>query len=160
MNCDEAVDRILELDAQRRALIVETETKKAEQNRISKEIPRLKKAGQDVTPIFREMAELKTAIAAAAEKLDAVEVEYHNLMLSLPKPAGTQIWSPVAKSTTSPCGIMVSPITLILPPNTTWTCAWIWASLTMIGGRSWPAPGSGFTREWAPGWSGPCSTIS
>ena len=30
------------------------------------------------------MAELKTAIAAAAEKLDAVEVEYHNLMLSLP----------------------------------------------------------------------------
>ena len=84
VNCDEAVDRILELDAQRRALIVETETKKAEQNRISKEIPRLKKAGQDVTPIFREMAELKTAIAAAAEKLDAVEVEYHNLMLSLP----------------------------------------------------------------------------
>ena len=78
VNCDEAVDRILELDAQRRALIVETETKKAEQNRISKEIPRLKKAGQDVTPIFREMAELKTAIAAAAEKLDAVEVEYHN----------------------------------------------------------------------------------
>ena len=63
VNCDEAVDRILELDAQRRALIVETETKKAEQNRISKEIPRLKKAGQDVTPIFREMAELKTAIA-------------------------------------------------------------------------------------------------
>ena len=45
VNCDEAVDRILELDAQRRALIVETETKKAEQNRISKEIPRLKKAG-------------------------------------------------------------------------------------------------------------------
>ena len=63
VNCDEAVDRILELDAQRRALIVETETKKAEQNRISKEIPRLKKAGQDVTPFFREMAELKTAIA-------------------------------------------------------------------------------------------------
>ena len=29
VNCDEAVDRILELDAQRRALIVETETKKA-----------------------------------------------------------------------------------------------------------------------------------
>lgn len=28
VNCDEAVDRILELDAQRRALIVETETKR------------------------------------------------------------------------------------------------------------------------------------
>ena len=31
-----------------------------------------------------QLHKLKTAIAAAAEKLDAVEVEYHNLMLSLP----------------------------------------------------------------------------
>ena len=84
VDCDAAVDRILELDAQRRALIMETETKKAEQNRISKEIPKRKKAGQDVTPIFQEMAELKAMIAGAAEKLDAVEAEYRTLMLSLP----------------------------------------------------------------------------
>ena len=30
VDCDEAVDRILELDEQRRALILSTETKKAE----------------------------------------------------------------------------------------------------------------------------------
>ena len=60
--CDAAVDRILELDAQRRALIVETETKKAEQNRISKEIPKLKKAGQDVAPSFQEMGQLKVCL--------------------------------------------------------------------------------------------------
>ena len=84
VDCDAAVDRILELDAQRRALIMETETKKAEQNRISKEIPKRKKAGQDVTPMFQEMAELKAMIAGAAEKLDAVEAEYRTLMLSLP----------------------------------------------------------------------------
>ena len=37
-----------------------------------------------MSPIFAEMAELKNAIAADAEKLDAVEKEYHTLMLSLP----------------------------------------------------------------------------
>ena len=84
VDCDATVDRILELDAQRRALIQETETKKARQNKISKEIPQLKKAGQDVSPIFKEMGELKAAIAADAEKLTAVEAEYRTCMLSLP----------------------------------------------------------------------------
>ena len=84
VDCDEAIDRILELDKQRRELISDTETKKAQQNKVSKQIPQLKKAGQDVTPIFQEMTELKNAIAADAEKLDAVEAEYRTLMLSLP----------------------------------------------------------------------------
>ena len=39
VDCDEQIDRILELDAKRRALILSTETDKAEQNRVSKEIP-------------------------------------------------------------------------------------------------------------------------
>ena len=84
VDCDETIDRILELDKQRRELISDPETKKAQQNKVSKQIPQLKKAGQDVAPIFQEMAELKNAIAADAEKLDAVEAEYRTLMLSLP----------------------------------------------------------------------------
>ena len=84
VDCDETVDRILELDAQRRTLIQETENKKAEQNRISKEIPMRKKAGEDVAPIFKQMSDLKAGIAANSEKLDAVEAEYRTLMLSLP----------------------------------------------------------------------------
>lgn len=84
VDCDAAIDRILELDKQRRELISDTETKKAQQNKVSKQIPQLKKAGQDVAPIFQEMTELKNAIAADAEKLDAVEAEYRTLMLSLP----------------------------------------------------------------------------
>ena len=84
VDCDDAVDRILELDAQRRALIQSTESKKAEQNRVSKDIPRLKKAGQDVTPIFRTMAELKAQIGENEAALSDVEAEYRTLMLSLP----------------------------------------------------------------------------
>ena len=85
VDCDAAIDRILELDEERRALIASTETRKARQNKVSKEIPALKKAGQDVAPVFAEMAELKAGIAEDAAKLDAVLAEYRTLMLSLPR---------------------------------------------------------------------------
>ena len=84
VDCDAQVDRILELDAKRRALILSTETDKAEQNRVSKEIPMKKKAGEDVAPIFKRMAELKAQIAENDKALGDVEAEYRTLMLSLP----------------------------------------------------------------------------
>lgn len=84
VNCDATVDRILELDEQRRALIADTEARKARQNKVSKQIPAMKKAGQDVAPVFQEMAELKAGLAEDAAKLDAVLAEYRTAMLSLP----------------------------------------------------------------------------
>ena len=84
VDCDNEVDRILELDVQRRDLIAATDAMKAEQNKVSKEIPLKKKAGEDVAPIFARMSELKTEIAANDEKLKNVEAEYRTLMLSLP----------------------------------------------------------------------------
>ena len=84
VDCDATIDRILELDEARRELIASTETRKARQNKVSKDIPMLKKAGQDVSAVFAEMAELKAGIAADAAKLDEVLAEYRTLMLSLP----------------------------------------------------------------------------
>ena len=84
LDCDAAVDRILELDAKRRELIASTEAKKAEQNKVSKQIPMLKKQGQDVAPIFQQMAELKAQIAENDKALTDVEAEYRTWMLSLP----------------------------------------------------------------------------
>ncbi len=84
VDCDEQVDRILELDAARRAAIAETEAMKAEQNKVSRQIPQLKKAGQDVTPIFAQMGELKQKIAGNDARLAEIEAEYRTLMLSLP----------------------------------------------------------------------------
>ena len=84
VDCDAVVDRILVLDDERRALIADTEARKARQNKVSKEIPALKKAGQDVSAIFAEMAALKAGLAEDAEKLDAVLAEQRTLMLSLP----------------------------------------------------------------------------
>lgn len=84
VDCDETVDRILELDAARRAAIAENEAMKAEQNKVSKQIPQLKKAGEDVAPIFARMAELKAKIAENDSKLTDIEAEYRTCMLSLP----------------------------------------------------------------------------
>ena len=57
---------------------------KAEQNKVSKTIPQLKKAGEDTAPVFQRMGELKAQIAANDEKLRSIEGEYRTLMLSLP----------------------------------------------------------------------------
>ena len=84
VNCDAEVDRILELDKIRRDLIFATDQKKSEQNKVSKTIPQLKKAGEDTAPVFKRMGELKAEIAANDEALRGIEAEYRTLMLSLP----------------------------------------------------------------------------
>lgn len=78
------ISRILELDTERRAKIGETEALKAEQNKVSKSVPKLKKEGADTAPLFAEMKELSEKIKNIDEELKTIEVEYTNLMLSLP----------------------------------------------------------------------------
>ncbi|MDD7671428.1 MAG: serine--tRNA ligase [Clostridia bacterium] len=78
------VARILELDEQRRALVSETDALKAKQNAVSKQIPAMKKAGQDTAPVFAEMNELKETIKGQDAKIAAVESELRDLMLALP----------------------------------------------------------------------------
>ena len=78
------INRILELDAQRRALIAETEALKAEQNKITKLIPQYKKEGKDVASIFEKMKEMSNTAKANDEKIKAIEAQYMDLMLGLP----------------------------------------------------------------------------
>lgn len=84
VDCDAEIDRILALDLRRRDLIHETESAKAEQNKVSKIIPQKKKAGEDTTEIFAQMTLLKEAIAKNDEALREVEGELRGLMLALP----------------------------------------------------------------------------
>ncbi len=78
------IDRLLELDVERRALIADTEAKKAEQNRISKTIPQLKKEGRDVAPIFAEMKALSDTVKADTDKIAAIDEEMTSTLLSIP----------------------------------------------------------------------------
>ena len=78
------IDRLLELDVERRTLIADTEQKKAEQNKISKQIPALKKEGKDVAPIFAEMKKLSDTVKAENEKIAAIDAEISSILLSIP----------------------------------------------------------------------------
>lgn len=78
------IDRLLTLDVERRTLIADTEQKKAAQNKISKEIPALKKAGKDVAPIFAEMKALSDTVKAENEKISAIDAEMTAILLSVP----------------------------------------------------------------------------
>ena len=80
----EDIAQILELDAERRALISGTESIKAEQNKVNKLIPQYKKEGKDVSEIFAKMKEMSAQVKADEEKLKEVEAKFNSLMLGLP----------------------------------------------------------------------------
>ena len=87
----EEITRIVELDAQRRALIAETESLKAEQNRESKLVPQYKKEGKDMKAIFARMKEMGETVKANDEKLKGIETELTSLMLGLPNLPDTDL---------------------------------------------------------------------
>ncbi|MBQ7153109.1 MAG: serine--tRNA ligase [Clostridia bacterium] len=80
----EEIRRIVALDEKRRAIIVENEALKAEQNRTNKLIPQYKKEGKDVAPIFAQMKEIGSKTKANDDLLKTIEGEISTLMLSLP----------------------------------------------------------------------------
>ncbi len=84
MDCLKTIDEILAFDIKRRELIARSESSKAEQNKISKQIPRMKKEGADTSALISEMNTLKEAIKTSEAQLKAVESEYNALLLSLP----------------------------------------------------------------------------
>ena len=81
---DADLDGILKLDEERRAVIGRTEALKAEKNKVSADVPRLKKAGENVEPVFARMRELGNEISANDEKLKTVEEKLRHELLCLP----------------------------------------------------------------------------
>ena len=56
--CDVDFSELLSWDAERRALISDVESLKARKNKVSADIPRLKKEGKPVDAIFDEMRKI------------------------------------------------------------------------------------------------------
>ena len=80
----EEIGKILELDAQRRALIGETEALKAEQNKLSKMVPQYKKEGKDPAELFAKVKASKERTAQIDKELKEVEIQFTSYMLGLP----------------------------------------------------------------------------
>ncbi|MDR2530353.1 MAG: serine--tRNA ligase [Oscillospiraceae bacterium] len=83
--CDASaeIDRILELYDLRRAAATSTDSKRSEQNKVSKEMPQLKKQGTDVSGLLEKMKALSDEIKADEARIRELESEYYSLMLGL-----------------------------------------------------------------------------
>ncbi len=77
------VDRVLTLDAERRALIQKSEALKAERNRVSKEIGRAKDAAAREAKIAA-MRQVREEIASLDETLREKETQLHQLLATIP----------------------------------------------------------------------------
>ncbi len=78
------IDAVLAVDAKRREVLFEAEQLKSRQNEVSKQIPAMKKAGEDTTAIFKEMKELSEKIKEFDEQIRILDEELNIKMLSIP----------------------------------------------------------------------------
>ena len=81
---DAQVDRVLEIDAARRELMGKADALKAEQNAASKEIPRIKKEGGDISEIMSRMNEIKESVKKLDAELAELDAAQKSLMYEFP----------------------------------------------------------------------------
>jgi seryl-tRNA synthetase len=92
------VDEVLDLDKQRRKIIVDVEQLKARRNDVSKQIPMLKKAGKDVAPIMVDMKKVGEDIKSKDADLNDIDSKMKYLLMSTPNlPSDT---TPIGKDET------------------------------------------------------------
>lgn len=77
-------DTLLENDAKRRALQSQVDNLKAKRNLVSASIPKLKKEGKNVEPIFIEMRELGEEIAKLDTELNILDTQIKDFLAALP----------------------------------------------------------------------------
>ncbi|PLX35213.1 MAG: serine--tRNA ligase, partial [Clostridiales bacterium] len=81
---DYGLGKVVELDERRREIIGEVETLKNEQNTASREIPKLKKAGEDTSGIFKELKILSGKIKEMDVELKEIEGKMEEMLLTIP----------------------------------------------------------------------------
>lgn len=84
MNLDDKIDEVLKIDEMRRELMGQAESMKSEQNSINKDIPRLKKSGEDITELMAKMKDMSQKISEYNSKISELEKGQREILLSIP----------------------------------------------------------------------------
>ncbi|AVX21342.1 MULTISPECIES: serine--tRNA ligase [Carboxydocella] len=79
-----SLQEFLQLDEQRRKLLVEVERLKNQRNTTSEEIGRLKKQGQDATELMAAMKEVGNRIKELDEQVAQIEARLEEIVLTIP----------------------------------------------------------------------------
>ena len=83
-NSDLDITPAIELDLKRRELLGKVEQMKAKQNEITKQIPAMKKAGENTDAIFAEMKELSGEIKELDTEVSDIDAKLRDFMLRIP----------------------------------------------------------------------------
>ncbi len=78
------IEPAIELDAKRREILAKVEQMKAKQNEITKQIPAMKKAGENTDAIFAEMKELSGEIKELDAEVSEIDEKLRDFMLRIP----------------------------------------------------------------------------
>lgn len=78
------IDGLITIDRKRRELLFDVEQKKAQQNAVSKDIPKYKKEGKDTTEIFAQMKELSDSIKTSDDAIRELDEKIQEIMYTIP----------------------------------------------------------------------------
>ena len=81
---DFGIDKVLEYDKKRRALLAEVEQMKNRQSVSSRQIPVMKKEGKDTSQLMAEMKKLSEEIKALDAQVSQVEADLRDALLNVP----------------------------------------------------------------------------
>ena len=79
-----AIDELLAIDVQRREVSLRADKMKAEQNAASKQIPTLKKAGEDVSALMTKMKGFADEVKKCDAQISELEEKQRYLLLTIP----------------------------------------------------------------------------
>lgn len=85
------IDKVVDLDEERRKILVEVENLKNQRNTQSALVPKLKKAGESVDHILAEMKKIADEIKGLDEKVSSLDSEIENIMLTIPNIPNPQV---------------------------------------------------------------------
>ena len=83
-NYDELFEKILEIDSRRRELGSKCDNLKCEQNNFSKQLPLLKKSGEDVSPMMEKMKKISDEVKALSQEILELENSQQEILLQIP----------------------------------------------------------------------------
>lgn len=92
----ELLDQVMAFNKKRKELITLAETAKANQNKVSGEIAKLKREGLDASSLIEEMGKLASSVKEMEQKASDAGVEVEKILLTLPNKLHVQV--PFGKS--------------------------------------------------------------
>ena len=78
------IQKLLDTDEKRREVIQKVESMKAEQNKLSKQVPQMKKKGEDTTELFKNLKKLSDDIKSMDDDLKNIDEEIREFLMEIP----------------------------------------------------------------------------